>query len=472
MQSLWLYLYFPSLQLDTLLEQMRGQDVEERAYVVVDQQANRVCQLNTFAYSAGIRLGMGLASAALLHRDLQVIAYQDDVTQGRLEDIANSLYLITSDICFFKPHGLLLRVHHMLGLYGGLKAYWQVLKNQLAEQHVHYHYATGYSPLAAEMLARVGKNCISDDQSWLHQQVLNCALEDCQLDNKVTNKLSRVGIKTVADLLAISLHDLAQRFDNNLATYIGRLTASLAHPMVFYHPPEYFSRYLELLYEIENTQFLLNPLQQLFRTLETFLRTRDLITHTVQLRFYQRDHPPLECQIGSQQGEYKMAVWLSLSRLKLESLQLNSSIYALNLSTNNTQVRSPERPDFFTGKQGTVSRLQLLSLLQAKLGEQALYQPRLVDDFRPELAVQAAKLANQGNMTIPLYALRPSFLLPQPCPLQKKVRLIHGPERLNTGWWDHHPVIRDYFIARTPQGQWWWVFKSPEQHWYLHGIFS
>ena len=33
-------------------------------------------------------------------------------------------------------------------------------------------------------------------------------------------------------------------------------------------------------------------------------------------------------------------------------------------------------------------------------------------------------------------------------------------------------MIRDYFIARTEQGRWLWVFRTPEQQWFIHGQFS
>ena len=56
--------------------------------------------------------------------------------------------------------------------------------------------------------------------------------------------------------------------------------------------------------------------------------------------------------------------------------------------------------------------------------------------------------------------LRPSFILTTPEPLKDEVALLQGPERLMTGWWDGNDIIRDYFIARSQQGRWLWIFVT------------
>ena len=74
------------------------------------------------------------------------------------------------------------------------------------------------------------------------------------------------------------------------------------------------------------------------------------------------------------------------------------------------------------------------------------------------------------------------WLLPQPQALNTQqgrpyyaglLTLIQGPERIESGWWDQHPVIRDYYIAHHPCGHLYWLFKHlKEQRWYLHGLFA
>lgn len=471
---LWLYLHFPNLQLDALLAQAQGQDLAP--LVILDQQSHNIVQLSAKAAAAGITLNMGLGTAAALAQDLQVVPYAPRITEQKLHEVAEILYLSTSDISFFAPQGLLLRIHNMLKLYGDVSHYWQVVKNQLSPLKLTYHYATGHSPLAAYMLAKKGWNTISDDLELLSNAVAQCSLHETDIAAKTQQQLLRVGVHTIQDLLRISFADMAKRFDINLVNYLGRLSAEFKHPIEFHHPPEVFKRYMELLFDVDNSQFLQRPLGHLLQTLEQFLKLRDRLTQSLIILFYQREHAPIEWTVGSQQGEYLASRWQALIAIKLEQLGLDSAVYAISLTTGKTHIRSPDKGDLFSAKQGSLSRLQLVSLLQAKLGEQAVVSPAINNDYRPEYATSyhSPVLAGEARhkQSHILQAMRPSFLLTPPQPLREKVSIMYGPERLNTGWWDNHAVLRDYYIARNEQGQWYWVFKGQDAAWHLHGVFS
>jgi hypothetical protein len=74
-------------------------------------------------------------------------------------------------------------------------------------------------------------------------------------------------------------------------------------------------------------------------------------------------------------------------------------------------------------------------------------------------------------------AERPLWLLPQPRPVARhQLRLIRGPERIETGWWDDaapNAIDRHYYVARLPNGARCWVFTDPSHTaWYLHGYFG
>jgi len=470
MKILWLYLHFPHLQLDTLFTNESGL---EQPLVVLHGKQNQIVQLNQTAAKMGITNHMGLATAAALSQDLQVIPYQQDLEEKKLHEIAEHLYMITSDISLFPPNGLLLRIHNMLSLYGGLEAYWNALKAQLAYFNICFDFATGQSPFAARMFARAGLNIINQDIQQLQQTLAKCQLSDSELPEKTILKLKRVGIYRVSDLLKIPLKDIAKRFDIDLVTYLGRLTGEFHHPVSYFHPKSAFHRYIELLYDISHTDTLIRPIQQLLSALENFLKIRDLLIQKVIFNFVQRDTDPLKLEVSSAQGEYQASKWLVLTQLKLENLTLNGPVYGVNLTTGETVIRSPEKTDLFSVSKGALSYLQLISLLQAKLGENAVKKPMLLDDFRPEIA----NIFHTANQTLVisgshLQPLRPAFLLASPQLLRDKASIINGPERISTGWWDNQLITRDYFIARTHQGQWLWLFKTTDGKWFVHGVFS
>src|SRR5690606_14768119 len=70
---------------------------------------------------------------------------------------------------------------------------------------------------------------------------------------------------------------------------------------------------------------------------------------------------------------------------------------------------------------------------------------------------------------------RPCWLLPRPIPLRDpRPRIVSGPERLESGWWDGEDARRDYYVIETSQGQRAWAFAPPGEqgHWMLQGWFS
>ncbi|MGR5456375.1 Y-family DNA polymerase, partial [Vibrio alfacsensis] len=125
------------------------------------------------------------------------------------------------------------------------------------------------------------------------------------------------------------LPEVAKRFDIDLVNYVGRLTGQFKHPVEFYHPAEHFSQYLELLFDIENIDWLQKPLTRLFKQLEVFLKLRDKVAFELQLTLHQRDHGDKPVTFHSAQGDYLATKWQALSRLTLESIQLDGPVNGL-----------------------------------------------------------------------------------------------------------------------------------------------
>lgn len=470
MHGLWLYLYFPHLQLDALLAQPEANP--EQPTVILDSKQHQVIQVSDAALTSGIQFGMSLGSAAALSRDLCVIPYDPEIEYRHLIDIAERLYLITADICLCKPNSLLLRVHNMLHLYQDLETYWQAIKQALNEYAFSYQFATASSPLGAKLLARNQLNKITDNRQYLRQAIEQSSLVHTELSAKVQEKLNRVGIQTLGDLLKIPLAEIAKRFDLELVNYLGRLSGDFKHPIEFFHPESHFERYIELFYDIQNSQTLLKPLGYLLKRLENYLLIRDQITFNLLITLYQRDCDVLDFQIGAQQGEYRANKWQALLSLKLESIRLQGPVYGIRLKVEHSQINQPDAPDLFSAKQNALSRMQLSALLQAKLGDNTLHSVAVCDDYRPQItAAYQSPFSFIGTTTL-MQANRPVLLLEKAQPLQEKVSVLHGPERIQTGWWDNQSIQRDYFIARSEQGAWYWVFRTPAMKWFLHGMFS
>ncbi|MEF1255099.1 Y-family DNA polymerase [Vibrio sp. M260112] len=466
MQS-WIYLHFPTLQLDALFAENSASPL-----AIVESSHFKVVQCNQAALDEGIQLGMGLGSASALCQKLQVHPYDPKIEQQTLLNIAQWLYMVTSDICLFPPQGVLLKVTDMLSLYGGLNAYWQRVSHHLEKLQLNYLYSIGFSPFSAMLLAKSGVALLTLDKEKIISAMAPFPLFATELEHKQVEKLQRVGVATLEQLLALPMQEVARRFDIDLVNYVGRLMGQFKHPVTFYHPPEHFECYQELLFDIENVQWLEKPLTKLLDKLECFLTLRNQVGYELALRLHQRDKEECTVSFYSASGDYLTTRWLTLCRLTMESIKLEAPVQGLTLRLIRAGELESTSADLFNGVQGEQTELELIGLLQAKLGNEHVRKVAHSHDPRPEKATFLC----DPTLPIPIrhisYRLRPSLLLYKPEPLMEKIAIIQGPERLVAGWWDGDDMTRDYFVARTHAGRWLWVFRNQDHQWFVHGMFS
>ena len=55
------------------------------------------------------------------------------------------------------------------------------------------------------------------------------------------------------------------------------------------------------------------------------------------------------------------------------------------------------------------------------------------------------------------------------------LRLMRGPERIESGWWDPALTVRDYFVAEDAAAARYWIYRERDaEHarWFLHGLYA
>ena len=481
--ALFLYLCFPALQLQSAVRQLQSEpDSRENSrgetepaqsplpFAVVNAQ-HELIQLNAAAAAKGIKLGMTLGSAAALCHELQLLPYQPQLQHELLSDVAQQLYQHSAEIALDPPDGLYLNLTNMLRLYQGLAGYWQHLATAINRLAYDYHFATGTTALMAKCLARQKLDLISADKAELDTRLAQTPLSVTDLDGKLQQQLKRLGLHTLGQLLTLSSAELARRFDSTLLSYLGRLRGDFYHALEYIQPTQGFSRSLELLYDISDTAVLCSPLNTLLQQLEQQLLQSDALCHQLQLQLSFRQHKALQLAVSSAQGEYRAANWLPLCQLQLEQLKLPEAVVAVKLDVARFYPQQAKTAALFENGQDAMSALQLVSLLQARLGATNVAGLNLADQHVPEQATQQSLPVLTEKQNIVPLGLRPAFLLPKVQPLLENVQINAGPERLCPDPWQLQ-LQRDYFIARNSKGQWLWVYRTAEQRWFIQGLFS
>ncbi|QJR81015.1 DNA polymerase Y family protein [Alteromonas pelagimontana] len=465
---LWLYLHFSQLTLDTQTAFPLPENASPASPLVVYQASdNCIRQRCQLAKSTGIEVGMGMAQAAALSARLTVIDYQADTEAKRLSVIAHRLYQIAADIVIYNPDCLAMRVDTLIRYYGGAENFWLTLRNELTELQVNYHYACGWSIESARVLAFNRCNQFCTDPRILRQLLQACPMHCSELTPKQRHSLNRVGIKTLAHILALPATELGKRFDNQLIRYLCALRGEVTPQVSYFHPSETFSSTIEPAYEINKTQQLLPWVNSLLNELMVFLRLRNKVSLNLELTLRFREHPSLTLSIGSACAIYKAEEWQTLCALHIEQLRLPAPVTGFQLVAENLEAISEQTNDFFSDRNHYFSHKQLIGRLQARLGDAAVWQPFGGNDHRVEFTT----CRHPTTTTIPSFSL-PTFCLPQPIPLIQASHVIYGPVRLQTGWWDAKPVKRDYFVSQTDSGQYLHIFKNSRGQWFIHGWYS
>lgn len=490
----WLYLYFPQLQLDKLLllqntttalsGQGKNHHLDLTAPLAIVGADHQLLQLNSAARQAGLALGMGLASAASLCHQLQLVPHQAEQEQQQLQQLAQLLYQYCADIALQPNSGLVLKLSPMLALYGGAMQFWQQIQQVLQQAGYQYHFATAQQPLVARLLAQQHWDQFLLQSDKIQQQLKALPLQHAQLPDKLQEQLQRLGLTQLGDLLKIPQAELVRRFGVEMLQYLQQLTGAKPALLQFIQPTEHFEQQLELLYEMERSDQLLGPVQHLFGLLQLYLQQRDQLAYQLDLCLLQRQDLQQQLQLHSAQGEYQSKDWLKICELQLERLKLKKPVIQLKLILRRSGPRYAQYRTLFAGHLGAgkaqlYSALQLLSLLQARLGKDQVTSPCLHNDLLPEQASSyAGALEPQAAIAGTVAAVRPAFLVDPPLALdteqQQQLQLHYGPERLSSGWWQQQSQHRDYYVGQNAQGQWLWLFRDlqqPEQL-YLQGYFS
>jgi protein ImuB len=173
---------------------------------------------------------------------------------------------------------------------------------------------------------------------------------------------------------------------------------------------------------------------------------------------------------------------MNVLRERLARERLPDRIEAIRLASEEIAPLAVKDGDFFpaAGRDGEAGA-QLIERLRARLGDDAVHALALRADHRPERAWEATPsipgATPSSKHGIELPTSRPLWLLPAPRPLgtdpaAAQLRLLSGPERIETGWWDGEDVGRDYFVGCNSRGEELWIYRDRRGKWFVHGVFA
>jgi protein ImuB len=418
------------------------------------------------------------------------------------------------------PDGLLLEIKPSINLFGGLRALCRRLRDACLANPVFAvpgntpHFTLAPTALAALAAARAGARCFITNPNVLPARLKPLPLGVLRWPEEENARLAAMGVRTLGELMRLPRAGFARRFGPVQLADLDRLLGRRADPRRRVTSREIYRGSLDFDHEIHEHDRLLRALEPLLGELETFLRARQRGITGLRCRFHHYRAAPTVCVLRLAQPEANAARLASLLRERLATLVLPEPVRRCALTSSALTERVVASKALWSpGEHGSAPAGEMPALvehLRARLGAEAVHGLECVAEHRPErawrvaeprghssFAREAGKRGSASSEARPLLLAneecphsgvarpfsRPLWLLREPEALAARrgrpvyaglLKLLEGPERIESGWWDGADVQRDYYTAQTTAGARVWIYRdcAGARAWFLHGNFG
>lgn len=481
-QALWLCIHLPRLALEvhTRLATPAG------PFAVVDPEdrLRRVVACDDRCAALGIRPGLGLGVALALAPDLTTIACDAHRNERALTRLAAWAGQYTPRVSLAPPDALLLEVRGSLSLFGGIEKLKERVSAGLSALGYTAQLAFAPTPFAASWLARAGETEAVTSTHAIAGAVGRLPLACLRWPEDVQGGLQGMGVRTVTDCLRLPRDGFARRFGATRLAELDRALGRRPDPRPAFTPPARFSTLIELPFAAETLAPVQHALARLLEELCGFLRARDGGVQTLTLALVHAGRAPTQVRLDLARPARSPAHLSELCGTRLERVTLPELVIALRLSTGPVLPVEAHTPALLENRPAaaTASWPELLERLRARLGADAVHGLGIVAEHRPEAAWRVVEPG--ARATSAEERERPLWLLPAARPLDavggevlldgRRLEIVRGPERIESGWWDGADVTRDYYVACDPRGARYWIYRERggTRAWFLQGVFG
>lgn len=467
---MWLYCHFPQLLLDNRVRLQPSIDELPLAFYQINNGQSVIVQCNAAAQAQGVQVSQQTVMALSLCHNVQLMEYVPDKEASVLQQVALRLYRWAAKLVLYSPNGLAVELNSLIQLYSGLENVVATVSRGVRELPLTAQLATAETPLAARLLAISGHSgsLHPEEQARVLAQLPVCA---AGFSAKTQKQCAAAGFQQLGRLMQLPDAEVGKHLGLDALLHLQKLRGDKKQSYCFFTPSEDFEQRLDLVTEVAHWQGLLFPLKRLLGELEAFLYQRQKATQRIQIKLYHRQAEPSEIPISLAEPDWRSQKWLVLLQLKAESFPLPEPVIEVQVIADTLQPVNSRNASFWEGSAHQHEQLQLVTQLQAKLGEGAVFSPAVNNDPRPGLNEYKVP-PGQRVARSPQALRRPLWLLPKAEPVSiADWQLQQGPERKACGWWDGAAVKRDYWIASDPFHRQGWLYFEAGQ-WHLQGWFS
>lgn len=476
------------------LEAIRPSWSEPGPYVLMEQ--DRVLTATREAAVAGVRPAMrrsGVAAvvpdAIMIDRDL----HKEDIA---FNTIAMALLRFTPEVTYADDFCVLMDVTASLSLFRGPRAICRQIKKCV--RMLGFTATMGAAPTAmgAWLLSRVP---FSKKYGQVRRVVQTGTMERLLERLPVLllpsahdhfEWLQGIGCDTIGQLRKLPRAGLQRRTNKLLLEAMDKAFGMAPELFEWIKTPLTFSARMETHDRIEHAEALLFGSERLILQLVGWLVS---LQKAVSCFVFFLEHERGRAAIAPSVLEIALAepAWhedhlIRLLKERLGRIELVAPVIALRLEVLQLVDMLPPTDSLFPEPGGSQEdHNRLLELLVARLGKENVLKLTPLADHRPERAncwvSVSTKCPKQESDSIDLE--RPFWVLENPIQLLMRddrpfynspLKLIKGPERIESGWFDNAMAARDYYVAQGSDATCYWVYleRTSDPRWFLHGLYA
>ncbi|MEN9775399.1 MAG: hypothetical protein RL322_2469 [Pseudomonadota bacterium] len=469
-------------------------------------QAGRVVQMSASARQAGVLQGQSTATARAICPSITLIDRDPNPEHLALHKIAccalrftPQISLIEPDAQRIDPAGLILDIGRSLRLFGGAGALGRHVRQDMQGHGLSARLCMAPTATGAWLLAQQHDGLLIQSPDRLREALQSLPIHTLRSCDPHLESLNAAGLRTIGQLMALPRAGLARRFGPALLAEIDRALGERPDAYRMFEPPSCFDAELELPAAIDSTAPLVEAARRLILQGCGWLSARQ--TAALRMDFtahHGRRTPPTSISVRVECASRDPDHWTVLLKEHLQHTRLAAPAQSLHLHCEWTVAQAGQPTELFPDAQAEREQMdRLLDRLQARLGREHVLRLETRADHRPEHAQHLRPGATTEvqrrvrSQSASLWSLpRPVWLIDPPVALAERnnrpylnspLRLIAGPERIETGWWDRELALRDYFIAEDSGHHLLWIFRARlpgpsgqthQEGWFLQGRYG
>lgn len=457
--------------------------------VVVVSEAKpqaRIVEVNVTAAQLNIDVGMTYAEALAISEDLYAGVVSSCEIDAAVLELYRQLIRYSPQVEFSKeePGIFWLDASGLGQLYESLHSWAQQFFRDLHKAGWRCSVSVGFSKFGSYALAKTRRQiAVLADADQERLALRQIQLQRLGLDIELLNRLTKLGINTVAEFLALPAADVLNRFGER-AWQFHRLASGqtfsilrahecmpIAQQKIYCDDPE------------DNLERVVFILKRLLHPLTVDLQSRQESIRELILVLRLNDGSLLRECLKPAQPTLDLVILLDLLRLRLAALDLSGGLIEIDLAAEGEPI-SPVNGNLLPvqPRRDLDAGLRALARVRAEFGESAVLQASLQAGHLPEAQANWTPYRQWREPRPRLVMQKPLIrrLRSQAKAMQRhpfgypasesKSRWRHwGSYLLNGGWW-RREVRRQYYYVPNHDGSLAWLFYDQlRQRWFDHG---